>query len=323
MKRLELLSQLLSTPAPRVAIEIAVDRVSGVLLGKGAKPELAGWANEPLPPGAVVPGVLSRNIVDRKVVIDAIRAVLEGLPKRVSKIGLVVPDMVAKVSIVRFDQTPTKKSDLDQMIRWRVSQAVPFKLENAQLSYTPGAVVGKDFREFVVVLMRRDIAKEYEGVCIAAGVQAGIVDLATLNLINGLLVNRRARRSEDWLMLHAASGYNSIGIVRGEALLFFKTSTAKRSRDVADLVHQTSMYYEDRLEGKGISAVVLDGSVEGEGRSALEFASKHLAEKFQVPVLRVATSEFGVRIPETFSSIRTSLAPVGLLMRERRSENLI
>ena len=124
-------------------------------------------------------------------------------------------------------------------------------------------------------------------------------------------------------MLHAASGYNSIGIVRGEALLFFKTSTAKRSRDVADLVHQTSMYYEDRLEGKGISAVVLDGSVEGEGGSALEFASKHLAEKFQVPVLRVATSEFGVRIPETFSSIRTSLAPVGLLMRERRSENLI
>jgi len=321
MKRLGLLSRLFSTPAPRVAIEIAVDRVSGVLLGKGAKPELAGWANEPLPAGAVVPGVSSRNIVDRKVVIDAIRAVLEGLPKRVSKIGLVVPDMVAKVSMVRFDQTPTKKSDLDQMIRWKVSQAVPFKIENAQLSYTPGAGVGKDFREFVVVLMRRDITKEYEGVCTAAGVQAGIVDLATLNLINGLLVNRRIRRSEDWLMLHAASGYNSIGIIRGEELLFFKTSAAKRSRDVADLVHQTSMYYEDRLEGKGISAVVLDGSEEGEGRPALEFASKHLAERFQVSVLRVAASEFGVRTPETFSSIRTSLAPVGLLMRERRPEN--
>ena len=81
------------------------------------------------------------------------------------------------------------------------------------------------------------------------------------------------------------------------------------------------MYYEDRLEGKGISAVVLDGSVEGKGRPELEFASKHLTERFQVPVFLVATSGFGVRVPEKFSSIRASLAPVGLLMRERRSEN--
>ena len=319
MRAPRLLSQSFATPAPQAAIEIAVDRVSAVMLRRGPKPEVLGCESEVLPTGTVVAGASSRNIVGKQVVIDAIRAVLERLPRKVSKVGLIVPDRVARVSIIKFDQTPNNRSDLDKMIQWRISRSIPFTLANAQLSHTPGAAVSTNGREFVAVVMRRDITEEYEGVCLASGVRPGIVDLASLNLINLLIVNRNVLKLEDWLVLHAAPGYNSIAIMRGEALLFFRTSGSARSGDVAELVHQTGMYYEDRLKGEGISKVILESSVDGDEGVTVEIARRCLTERFEVPVLEVATSELGVRIPVELSSMRIFAAPVGLLIRERQS----
>ena len=64
---------------------------------------------EPLPPGALVPSLTAANTHDRTAVVGALGRVLEliGRPRR---IGLVVPDVVAKVSLVRFEQVPPKRS---------------------------------------------------------------------------------------------------------------------------------------------------------------------------------------------------------------------
>ena len=42
-------------------------------------------------------------------------------------------------------------------------------------------------REYVVTVARRDIIESYERACEAAGAYPGIVDLATVNLINAVL----------------------------------------------------------------------------------------------------------------------------------------
>ena len=47
-------------------------------------------------------------------------------------------------------------------------------------------------REFVVLMARKDIVREYETACEAAGAQAGIVDLATFNVINAVLAGSQA-----------------------------------------------------------------------------------------------------------------------------------
>ena len=61
---------------------------------------------------------------------------------------------------------------------------------------------GRGGREFVVASARRDIIAEYEGVCTAAGVHAGLVDLATFNLVNLQLAS--ASGGGDWLLVHLA-----------------------------------------------------------------------------------------------------------------------
>ena len=101
--------------------------------------------------------------------------------------------------------------------------------------------------------------REYEAACEDAGAQAGIVDLTTFNVINAVLAGpaapagrlaaraRHARRRDD--------GDSS----RGRHLVFFRNRIAEGEASLADMVHQTAMYYEDRLSGAGFSRVVLAG----------------------------------------------------------------
>ena len=91
----------LSTPGPTTAIEIAADRVSAVTVGAGRKGlAVAGHATEPLPSQAITPAVASSNLVDRGAVLRALSSVVKALPSRPVRVGLVVPDSAAKVSIV-------------------------------------------------------------------------------------------------------------------------------------------------------------------------------------------------------------------------------
>src|SRR5262249_13362879 len=179
------LSTLRDSPAPPAAVEIAADRVSAASLEwRGGQPVVAAHASEPLAPGVLVPSLTAANTHNRPGVLDPLGRVLErvGRPRRV---GLVVPDVVAKVSLVKFERVPSKAQDLDQLIRWQVRKTAPFGIEEAQVSYVP-ALRSDDGQEFVVSLARRTVVEEYEALCADAGAHAGIVDLCTFNVINAL-----------------------------------------------------------------------------------------------------------------------------------------
>ena len=70
--------------------------------------------------------------------------------------ALVVPGSRGKVSLVRFDQMPSRRDDLDQLIRWQMKKSTPFPIEDACVTYSPGARDAAEGSEFVVVAARRD-----------------------------------------------------------------------------------------------------------------------------------------------------------------------
>src|SRR5262245_38199374 len=128
------LDSLRSTAAPPVAVEVAAQQVSAAAIEfRGGEPVISAHATEPIPDGALVPSLTAENTRAREPVVDAIRRVLErtGKPRR---IGLIVPDVVAKVSLVRFEQVPARSSDLEQLVRWQVRKTAPFAIEEAQVS---------------------------------------------------------------------------------------------------------------------------------------------------------------------------------------------
>jgi Tfp pilus assembly PilM family ATPase len=315
------LPRWLSNRPPSAALEISARRVTLALVAnQGGGRVLAGHANEPLPDGAVEPALNASNVHDAGALTAAIRSALDKVAPRPKRIALVLPDIVGKLSLLRFDTIPPKPQDLEQLIRWQVRKAAPFKIEDAQVAWVPGMPLPGGGREYIVTLARRDIVESYERACEAAGAYPGIVDLASMNLINAVLVTQgSAAPAADWLLVHVAAEYSTLAVVRGSDVVFFRTRPSEQDEDLADLVHQTAMYHEDRLGGGGFARVVLAGATI-RGADVAERLRRQLEERVGT---RVEALDFrgAVALRDRIAAgpeLLDSLAPaIGVILRER------
>jgi hypothetical protein len=105
------------------------------------------------------------------------------------------------------------------------------------------------------------VIAEYETACLAAGAHPGLVDIATINLVNLHLASADA--AGDTLLVHLTAEYATLAVVRDGALIFFRHRGADSTESLPDLVHQTAMYYEDRLNGSGFRRVLVAGATQG------------------------------------------------------------
>ena len=240
-----------------------------------------------------------------------------GRPRR---LGVVVPDLVAKVSLIRFEKVPARAADFDQLVRWQMKKAAPFPIEEAQVAYVPGAEA-PDGREFVVSLARRGVIAEYESACAEAGAHAGIVDISTFNVINAVLAGSDAPTG-DWLLVNVAPDFASIAILRGPNLIVFRNRGAESEGTLADLVHQTAMYYEDRLKGGGLVRVLMAGGTAGPHAEAGELR-RSLEDRLGARVAPVdprAAATLADRISAAPGLLDTLVPLVGLVLGHRGSE---
>ncbi len=253
------LPSILRTPPPSVAVEISPAQVTAVAVtGRGADVKLGAWAVEPLPEGCLVPSLTAPNTVRPADVTTAIRAVFERLGQRPRRVALVIPDAVAKVSLVRFKEVPARASDLEELVRFQIRKGAPFQLEDSQVAFAAGDR-SPEGQEYLVVQARRDIVTEYEQACLGAGAVAGVVDLSTFSLAQCAL-RTTPGLTGDWLLIHGASDGATIAIYRGRHAVFFRRRGADGDVQLGELVHQTAMYYQDRLGGSGFSKVLVGGT---------------------------------------------------------------
>jgi type IV pilus assembly protein PilM len=318
---MSLFASWLASSPPDAAIEIAPESVSLAVLGSrglgGSDPVVQAFAVAPLPPGAVTPSLSAVNIVDRAAVAQALRTACERAGQRPRRAALVIPDPAARVSLVRFDQVPARREDLEQLIRWQMKKSSPFPIEDACLTHSPGAVSGTG-GEFVVVAARRETIREYESVCDEAGIYAGLVDLSTMSVVNLYLASDKPPAG-DWLVVHMRPDYTSIAIMRGDDLIFFRNRVDGEAEALPDVIHQTTMYYQDRLAGQGFQRVLAGGFSRTPGE--IEHVRKDLAARVGTTIesldaTRVASLADRVTASPDQVAVLAPLA--GMLLRTRR-----
>jgi type IV pilus assembly protein PilM len=314
---MSLLTSWLASPLPDAAIQIAPECVSVAVIGsRGGEPVVQGYAIEPLPVGAVTASLTVSNVTGRPAVVEALRRALDRAGVRPRRVALVIPDPAARVSLVRFDQVPARHEDLEQLIRWQIRKAAPFPIEDACLTFGLSTRSPEGGAEFVVVMARRDAVREYESVCEEVGMHAGLVDVATLSMLNLFLLSDRP--DGDWLVIHAQPSYASVVILRGENVIFFRNSVEGDGEGIADVVHQTTMYYQDRLTGQGFKRVLLGGM--GKSAGALDQMRQTLSERLGSSVEMIDPTRAAALTDRITASpdVLSSLAPlVGVMVRSR------
>lgn len=309
----------LAPQPPSVAFEIAAGRVTVAELTTGSQGfVVSAYASEALADDVVTPLLSGTNIADPAIVTAALRRACEkaGIrpPKRAA---LVVPDSVARVSLLTFEELPTKAADIDQLVRWQIKKSTPFSIDDAQVSavvthQAPGATT------VAAIAAQRGVIAQYEAAVTALGTHVGLVDLASLNVMNAILANGNAPAG-DWLLVCLAKDATSLAIVRDGALMFYRHRLAVDDEPLGALVHQTSMYHEDRLGGSKFSRVWLCGSAwaEGGGEAVRREISQRLGVQADaVDVRAAATLRDRITVgPDVMDALA---APLGVLVRERK-----
>ncbi len=313
------LRHLFTTPPPDVAVEIDHDHVAAARIAvHGAQHVLVAHAMEALPAGLVTPGLAAANIADVPKVAQAVSRAIEQLGgSKPSRVALVVPDTIAKVSLLRLEKVPQKAADLQEIVKWQVKKTAPFPIDQAVVSISTGALSGDGASEFVVSLARTDIVHQYEQACAMAGVHAGLVDLSTFSVINSVLASSSIPPG-DWLLVHVTGTYMTLAVIRNNALLFFRNRGEEGDGTLADLVHQTAMYYEDRLNG--VTRVLIAGAAGLPGGA--DAVGRGLVDRLGITVEAVdprAAALLQDRITASAELLDMLTPLVGLLLRDRKA----
>ena len=218
--------------------------------------------------------------------------------------------------MLRLEKVPAKAADLQEIVRWQVRKTSPFPIEQAVLSISPGVAAADGSHEMLVSLARADVIQQYEQACRMAGADAGLVDISSFSVINGILA-APGRPTGDWLLVHITDTYLTLAVMRDQALLFFRHRGEEAEGTLSDLIHQTAMYYEDRLHGGGFGRVLIAGGARLPGGA--ESVRRGLEERLRVGVESVDPRQAATLVDRIGATpeLLDLLAPLaGMLVRE-------
>jgi hypothetical protein len=276
----------LRPPYPPVAMEI--DRKEVVLVRFKAKhrgkPLLEAHAVRPMPAEAMPSSIFDHTARSTDELTARFQEMFELTGTRPGRISLVIPDNLAKISLLTLPERPSSQRQLDELVRSKMRRAVPFRLEEAAISYQLFPGDGRQV-SVLVLLTPRQLIDRFEHSLAALGARVGLIDIATPNLIN--LCRSRlelaSRNGKDVALLNCASNYFSLVIVRNGRVIFFRCKTLSPEGESANggngfLVREVASslsYYREKLAGQGIESVIvraLNASAEeiGEKLGALD-----------------------------------------------------
>jgi len=212
---------------------------------------------------------------------EPLRALFAAADTKPGRVSLVLPDNMAKLSLLQLPERPAGRRHFEELIRFKMRRAVPFRMSDAAMSYQvlPGE---GGMTQVLVALVRRELVEVYERALEGLGARPGLVDLSTPNLIN--LCRRRiqaeADAGRDVALLNCTATYFSLVILRQARLIFFRCKSfgvGEGAPDVADgllarEVESSLAYYREKLGGAGVGTLLLrsvgSGVAEVEARLA-------------------------------------------------------
>jgi len=228
---------------PPVAVELSPQgALAAASPGPGQPPV---YAFEPLPEGALVPGIGERNLRAPEVAANAIRAALGQVSPRTRAVTLLVPDTVVRVFVLDFDSLPSRPAETVPVLRFRLRKMIPFDVETAGVSYQVLAENKTECRVLVAVIPGL-ILQEYEAVVREAGYEPGAVlptSLAALGVVD---------TPEAVLAANLGATAFTTSITHGQDLLLYRTldlpeDPGLRLQEVQRGIAVAAAYFEDKL----------------------------------------------------------------------------
>lgn len=251
-------------PKPRLACEIAADRVlAGRLMEKGHS-GLEACAARELAPGSVVPDLIENNLRQREAVRSGIAAVLNDVAGRSKDVIAIVPDAAVRVMLLEFDTLPSDTEEALGVVRFRLKKSLPFDVDKAKVSYH-AQKVGDEVRVVAAVGLA-SVIEDYEAAFRDAGFSPGVVLPSMLAALGA------ADARKPTMVIKVDAHTTSIAILNEDQLQLFRTLENPRGvtitgEQLAEEVYPSVVFFQDTYH-LNIERIFMAGLPESGGAMA-------------------------------------------------------
>lgn len=234
-------SKLISSSKPKLACEIAADRVlAGRVSERGEIVEMC--AATELAPGSVVPDLIEPNLRQRAGVFEKIGETLGSLGGRSHDVIAVLPDAAVRVMLLDFESLPSGRQETEGVVRFRLKKSLPFDLDKARVSYHAQSSTG-GVRVIAAVALT-SVIEDYESAFREAGYNPGVVLPSMLAALGA------ANTDQPTLVVKVDARTTSIAILDKQQLLLFRTLENTRGVNItgeqlAEEVYPSVVFFQD------------------------------------------------------------------------------
>ncbi|MGA8622288.1 MAG: hypothetical protein WB660_27680 [Candidatus Sulfotelmatobacter sp.] len=230
-----------NSATPKLACEIAADRVLAGRLGEDGR-SLEACAASELAPGSVVPDLVENNLRQRDAVKGAVQATLQSVAGRTHDVIAVVPDAAVRVVLLEFDTLPSDSEEAASVVRFRMKKSLPFDVDKARVSYH--AQKSNDGVRVVAAVALASVVEDYEIAFRDAGFSPGVVLPSMLAALGA------AHGQRPTLIVKVDARTTSIAILNADQLQLFRTLENTRGvtitgEQLAEEVYPSVVFFQD------------------------------------------------------------------------------
>lgn len=240
-------------PRPRLACEIAAERVIAARAGEAAQ-VLEAVAAQRLPDGALTPGLTQANIGAREALVTALRDSLAAVASRSGDLCLVIPDAATRIMLLDFDTLPDKPQEADAVVRFRLKKSLPFEVDQSSVSFDRQGTSNPV--RVVAAVTPRAVLEEYESLVREAGYNPGVVLPSMIAALGAVDASRPT------MVIKVERGTTTFAIVDQNQLLLYRAlengGSAVTGESLVDDVNTSLVYFEDRY-AVGVDRVLVAG----------------------------------------------------------------
>jgi len=237
-------SEVISRSKPKLACEIAADRVfAGRASDRGDAIEVC--AAGELPPGSVVPELTENNLRSRPRVLETVRETLGSVSGRARDVIAVLPDTAVRVAILDFETLPANRAEAETVVRFRLKKSLPFDVDKARVSYHTQTVT-TGLRVIAAVALT-SVIEDYESIFREAGYAPGVILPSMLAALGAAVAEKPT------MIVKVDARTAGIAIVDKQELLLFRTLENSRGiaitgEQLADEIYPSIVFFQDTYQ---------------------------------------------------------------------------
>ena len=264
-------------------LSISASQLSWVEIDSSSKnrSELSISASEILDKGLIKPFFAKKNIDKREALKSEIEKIIpDGC--MIGDIALSIPDHIAKITSLKFDDLPDSKKEIEQLILWRIKKTLPIPADAIKLDFISYKASDGTF-DVTASLASREILREYEDILKELGLRPRLVDIASLNALRVF----EAAIPKSSLFVELSESSLGMATIDEGKLGFFRSKEVEGSLDkVAKEIASTLAYFRATFPEKEISTICFHSSIPGS-----EEIIKDLEAGFEGSIINLSISD--------------------------------